>query len=170
LRVELTRLLQYPNVVVVINDYPNPVNKTSHILSIAQSNKITSCVDIWGELECYERTELVINQLNNALVLEAIVPIGQMYPNRVRVAGVHEIFRGHESPKYACGFSAPGTNDTWIQYPGDPDSNSIPWAWIKKYTGFKTGDCFHPNKKGAQALADAVFARAEVLLDIFIGQ
>jgi hypothetical protein len=96
--------------------------------------------------------------------------------SRLQIASVYDDFQrdgGHESPQGPCGNAPPDTDTTWIQHPSDLYSNSYPlgppatiWFWkendIRAYlfelNGGKpwTGDCFHPNEKGAQAYADAV--------------
>jgi hypothetical protein len=163
LREQLEILLNNnPNVHVVINTYHNPMNYTSHFFTLANKNKasiLTSCNDLWGTLECYERTELAVETLNNTLILEAFAPIANLYPDQIDIAAfMHAAFSGHESPRYTCGTSLPGIEDTWIQYPGDPNSNAIYPSVLKKIQPFVGlyGDCLHPNRKGAEAYAIAV--------------
>ena len=56
-----------------------------------------------------------------------------------------------------AGDAAPGVNDTWIQYPGDPNSNGdVPAIMQLLVTHNEHGDCFHPNATGAQHIADIV--------------
>jgi hypothetical protein len=93
--------------------------------------------------------------------------------SRLQITSVNDDFQrdgGHESPQGACGNAPPDTETTWIQHPSDRYSNSYPLrppvdikenhirAYLVELNGGKpwTGDCFHPNEKGAQAYADAV--------------
>jgi len=70
-------------------------------------------------------------------------------------AVLHLAFHGHESPKVVCGDDPPEISNTWIQYPGDPESNSpLPLPIRRKEEG--PGDCFHPNEVGAATISDFV--------------
>ena len=64
----------------------------------------------------------------------------------MQVATVHDAFRGHEAPRPWCGTAPPDVEETWIQYPTDPNSNATPVG----------GDCFHANRAGAAEFAAAV--------------
>jgi hypothetical protein len=93
----------------------------------------------------YERSEHVVHALN-AAIMQAWQRLGS--PPYVRVATVHDAFRGHESPRPWCGTAPPDVAETWLQYPTDPDSNATAVG----------GDCFHPNRMGAERYAEAVTA------------
>jgi lysophospholipase L1-like esterase len=141
---ELQRLLAHPNVRVALTEYFNPVNRESLLFGPP-----IPCADVEA---CYLRTELLIDELNAALLS---LPGELRARRRVAVAPVEDAFRGHESPSPECGSAPPGLSETWIQYPSDPDSNSnpplpsiVPGPWH--------GDCFHPNEQGAAAIASAV--------------
>ena len=153
---EIERLLVYSNVAVVITLYHNPFNTNSLFFDLV----FRSCNDIYGVLECYDRTEYLVHALNSGLVLDVFVPLNRAYPDQIRIAATHGRFHGHESPQPSCGVDLPAVEDTWIQYPGDPDSNGEVPRWMRLITGEQYGDCFHPNENGAQALADAVDAAA----------
>lgn len=143
---QLKRLLARPKVRVVITDYPNPVNPGSILFGDP-----LPCADV---ALCYARTEAVVHGLRDALATLA--------GKRVRLAAVHEAFHGHEAPSPECGSGAPDVDDTWFQYPSDPDSNSFPPLPF----GFESewrGDCFHPNAAGADAIAQAVDRAARSL-------
>ena len=151
---QLARLLARRNVVVLVTDYFNPVNRGSLLFGGP-----APCADV---ALCYERTELVVHELNDALA-EARRELGK--PRRVRIASVHEAFHGHEAPRPSCGAASPDVADTWIQYRNDPDSNSFPAvpAIVEALTGEWRGDCFHPNARGAEAIARAVDQAARSL-------
>jgi hypothetical protein len=106
--------------------------------------------------DCYARTEFLVHRLNTALG-EIFRDLGR--PARMRLVSVHGTFHGHESPKPSCGAAAPDVAVTWIQYRDDPNSNSLP-----RLPGSWRGDCFHPNARGASAIAGAV-SRALSVLD-----
>jgi hypothetical protein len=59
---------------------------------------------------------------------------------------VHDAFHGHEAPRPWCGTARPDVDETWIQYPTDPDANATPVG----------GDCFHVNRSGVEQFAAAV--------------
>lgn len=151
----LPRLLEHPNVYVVVTDLYNPFNRSSKLLSVPYLGFPVPCDKLIGQLDCYERTEYGVQSLNNALMLDVFVPLGR--PSRLRVTNVNPKFYKHESPQPQCGGSAPDVTETWIQYPGQPGVNGeVPDFMRDHITHEKYGDCFHPNEKGAQAYADAV--------------
>jgi len=150
----LPRLLEHPNVYVVITDLYNPFNRSSKLLSVPLLG-LQPCDKLIGQLDCYERTEYGVQSLNNALVLDVFVLLGR--PSRLRVTNVNPKFYGHESPQPQCGGSAPDVPETWIQYPGQPGVNGRVLDFMRDYiTHEEFGDCFHPNEKGAQTYAEAV--------------
>ena len=67
-----------------------------------------------------------------------------------------------EPPETHAARRPPDNEQTWIQYLTDPNSNSLPTFEIKIGRQTKkvvfSGDCFHPNEKGATAYAEAVFS------------
>ena len=139
LRKQLRRLLSRPKIAVVLTEYPNPVNADSLLFGPP-----SPCPD---KPACYERTEQVVDELNE--LLNGLARKG------VRVAAVLETFRGHEAPEPSCGGSPPAVEETWLQYPDDPESNSFPPAAALVGAVWR-GDCFHPNALGAAAIAAAV--------------
>jgi lysophospholipase L1-like esterase len=141
---QLRRLLDRPNVRVIVTDYFNPVNRESLLFGPP-----VACADAGA---CYARTELIVDELNRVL---RGLPGELRARGRVAVARVHDAFRGHESPGPECGAAAPAFDTTWIQYPSDPASNSSP-ALPPGVPGPWLGDCFHPNAAGAAAIAAAV--------------
>ncbi len=146
---QLRRLLEKRNVRVVLTEYFNPVNEGSLLFGPP-----IPCVDVDV---CYERTEFVVEEVNDALrrarqKLRA--------PRRVVVAPVLSAFRGHEAPSPECGTAPPGLDETWVQYPSDPNSNSNP-SLPPVVPGPWRGDCFHPNELGAAAIAAAVDQAAQ---------
>ena len=146
LRRQLDRLLRRRGVRVVLTDYPNPVNPQSILFGGP-----LACPDT---AVCYARTELLVDTLNEA--------IARLAGRRVVVAGSHDAFRGHEGPRPKCGGGTPDVADTWFQHPDDPESNSFPP--VEQFVGEQwRGDCFHPNLRGAQAIAAAVDAAARSL-------
>jgi hypothetical protein len=124
---------------IVLTEYPNPVNPESLLFGPP-----TPCPDA---AVCYARTERVVHELNDALE--------QLAGGRVRLARFHAAFHGHEAPRPDCGAGAPDVEKTWFQHPDDPESNSFP-APPPFATGEWRGDCFHPNGRGAAAIAAAV--------------
>lgn len=151
----LPRLLEHPNVYVVVTDLYNPFNRSSKLLSVPYLGFPVPCDKLIGQLDCYERTEYGVQSLNNALMLDVFVPLGR--PSRLRVTNVNPKFDGHESPQPQCGGSAPDVGETWIQYPGQRGINGeVPDFMRDHITHEQYGDCFHPNEKGAQVYAEAV--------------
>jgi lysophospholipase L1-like esterase len=145
---QLRRLLARPSVRVVLTEYFNPVNRGSILFGPPEP-----CVDVEA---CYRRTELVVDELNRAL---RRVPGDLRARRRVAVAPVRGAFRGHEAPSPECGGAPPEVGGTWIQYPSDPASNAFP-ALPPGVPGPWRGDCFHPNERGAAAIASAVVGAA----------
>ena len=132
---QLGRVLAYPQVEVILTDYYNPTNTSGAFWERVHPR----CLFI----DVHERSEHVVHTLN-ATITRAWQRVGS--PSFVQVATVHEAFHGHEAPRPWCGTAPPEIEETWIQYPTDPDSNSTPVG----------GDCFHPNRAGAQRYAEAV--------------
>jgi lysophospholipase L1-like esterase len=151
LRAQLVRLANgHPNVMVLVTNLYNPFNNQSVFFSLPPA-----CTDILNTLDCYQRAYYEVSGLNNALVLDVYVPLGR--PAWLRVVPVEPLFDGHAAPSPYCGDAAPGVNDTWIQYPGDPNSNGdVPLVMNLLVTHNEHGDCFHPNEKGAAAIANIV--------------
>ncbi|MBI3912868.1 MAG: hypothetical protein HY327_01535 [Chloroflexi bacterium] len=157
LRGQVNRLLERPNVTVVITEVYNPINKSSLFFTLLRLVG-KSCNDWLGTLQCYERSDYLIQGLNNAYILDVFLKLGR--PKQLGIANSNPRFYGHEAPQPTCGSSAPGIADTWIQYPGDVASNSQVPDLLAKITKHKFGDCFHANEKGAQAIAEAVIEKA----------
>jgi lysophospholipase L1-like esterase len=88
---------------------------------------------------CRARAARVLDRLD-AAIRAAARQAGP--PGRIRFAPVAAAFAGHESARPACGTAPPDAVATWIQ-----------------------DDCFHPNERGARALAAAV-DRAARRLDL----
>jgi lysophospholipase L1-like esterase len=134
---QLDRLLASPQVEVILTDYYNPTNMSGAFWERVHPR----CLFV----NVYERSEHVVHALN-AAIMQAWQRLGS--PPYVRVATVHDAFRGHESPRPWCGTAPPDVAETWLQYPTDPDSNATAVG----------GDCFHPNRMGAERYAEAVTA------------
>jgi lysophospholipase L1-like esterase len=134
---QLNRVLAYPQVEVILTDYYNPTNTSGAFWEIVHPR----C--LW--VNVYDRSEEVVQALNTAIT-HAWQRVGS--PSFVQIATVYNAFRGHESPRPWCGSAPPEIEETWIQYPTDPDSNATPAG----------GDCFHPNRAGAEQFAGAVLA------------
>jgi lysophospholipase L1-like esterase len=132
---QLGRLLAYPQVEVILTDYYNPTNTSGAFWERVHPR----CLFI----NVHDRSEDIVHVLN-AAIMQAWQRMGS--PPFVQVATVHDAFRGHESPRPWCGTAPPDVNETWIQYPTDPDSNATPVG----------GACFHPNRAGARQFAEAV--------------
>jgi hypothetical protein len=151
-------LTKWPNVTIVVTSYHNPLNRRSFLF------RAMGCGDLPFRMSCYERSEYAIHGLNGAIaeIVERLKSEG----NIVFTPDLHDAFHadgGHEAPGIGgfmrgvglCGFDGPGTRDTWVQYPGDPESNSVfAMAGIPQIGG--AGDCFHPNQRGADAYARAI--------------
>jgi lysophospholipase L1-like esterase len=137
--VQLRRLIARSKVIVVLTDYPNPVNTGSILFGGP-----VPCTDPGA---CYARTEYLVHALNASL--EGLVR------KRVKLASIHETFHGHEGPSPTCGSSPPTVEDTWFQHPDDPESNSFPPVAALVGEVWR-GDCFHPNASGAGGIAGAV--------------
>ncbi|MGH8071575.1 MAG: GDSL-type esterase/lipase family protein [Candidatus Entotheonellia bacterium] len=134
---QLGRVLAYPQVEVILTDYYNPTNTSGAFWERVHPR----CLFV----DVYERSEHVVHTLN-AAITRAWQRVGS--PSFVQVATVHDAFHSHEAPHPWCGTALPEVEETWIQYPTDPDSNSTPVG----------GDCFHPNRAGAEQYAEAVTA------------
>jgi len=132
---QLSRLLAYPQVEVILTDYYNPTNVSGAFWKGVRPQ----CVFV----DVYDRSEAVARALN-AAITQASQRAGN--PSFVQVATVHDAFQGHEAPRPWCGTEPPDEGETWIQYPTDPDSNATPVG----------GDCFHVNRAGAEQYAAAV--------------
>jgi len=96
-------------------------------------------------VDVYERSEHVVHTLNTAIT-QAWQRLGG--PPYVQVAAVHAAFHCHEAPRPWCGTLPPDVEETWLQYPTDPDSNATSVG----------GDCFHPNGLGAERYKETVTA------------
>jgi hypothetical protein len=156
LKSQVEFLLTFPNVAVVITQVHNPVNRDSIFFSSLPGS---NCADVLGTQTCYDRTDYAVAALNNALVQQVSARLGQ--PDRLRTTPtLNAAFYGHESPRPSCGRAGPNVKVTWIQYIGDPTSNSILPSPLGGLLG-QPGDCFHPNDKGAQAYADRVSNAAQ---------
>jgi lysophospholipase L1-like esterase len=132
---QLSRVLGYPQVEVILTDYYNPTNVSGAFWKGVRPQ----CVFV----EVYARSEAVARALT-AAISQASQRVGS--PGSVQVAMVHDAFLGHEAPRPWCGTATPDQGDTWIQYPTDPDSNATPVG----------GDCFHVNRAGAEQYAEMV--------------
>lgn len=157
---QLAILLTRPNVVVILTELYNPFNTGSYVFALQNPKKLKNC----PALDCYVRTELAISQFNAAITNQWLISPNQ---DRIRIAQINGVFRGHEAPQGACGLNSPTIGETWIQYLGDPNSNSTPSLprWLVKQIGnYSTGDCFHPNELGAEAIAIEVTVDALALL------
>jgi lysophospholipase L1-like esterase len=132
---QLGRLLAYPQVEVILTDYYNPTNPSGAFWERIHPRCLL--------VNVYERSEAVVQALN-AAITHTWQRVGS--PSFVQVATVHDAFHGHEAPRPWCGTAPPDVDETWIQYPTDPDSNATPAG----------GDCFHANHAGAEQFAEAV--------------
>jgi lysophospholipase L1-like esterase len=170
LKKEINRLLnESPNVSVVASEVYNPFNRDSiffnRAVGLRQNWNCGSFPDEYPS-GMYERTQYAIGALNNNIHTAVYDDVAQ--PDRATVTtGLADAFLDHAAPKDVwslagqCGGDPGGltmstTSTTWIQYPGDPTSNSysLPNAYPVFWNA--TGDCFHPNEKGARAIAAKV--------------
>jgi lysophospholipase L1-like esterase len=133
--VQLSRLLASPQVEVILTDYYNPTNTSGAFWERVHPRCLL--------VNVYDRSEGVVQALS-AAIRQVRQRVGS--PSFVQVATVHDAFRGHEAPRPWCGTAPPDVEESWIQYPTDPDSNATPVG----------GDCFHANRAGATAFAAAV--------------
>jgi len=176
LKRDVRTLLQFSNVKVIITQYHNPFNHNSHFFWLVNLDIGSSCGDyeyiVGSSINCAERMEAAVRALNDAFVQQVQVPLVGHTWNRLRVVfGLHESFQGQESPSPSCGTYSEGPSEaeTWVQYPGDPDSNSwIPSITRKPLISLRgipdeAGDCFHPNEQGARVYAEAVNKEAAKL-------
>jgi lysophospholipase L1-like esterase len=179
---ELDSLLAQPNVTVVFTDYYNPFNTGSwffpllvngpqtlgalltlsnpvigaalllylaqHHLFVQQSCLTAEAHPTAGyEMTCYERTDYGVNTID-AMYQQ----LASEHAGRVFVAQLHDRFQAHAAPSPVCGSDAPGTADTWIQYPGGNRARGfLPFEQPKILNG---NDCFHPNVTGAGMIAE----------------
>jgi lysophospholipase L1-like esterase len=153
---DVDRLLRRPNVTVVLTEYHNPINPGSHLFSFKLDDQpLLKCPD----MPCAQRADYAVTQLNAALTREVVQRVNR--PGRLAITtGLYQAFRGHESPIGECGTANPPLAQTWVQYPSDPASNSLPTIprALRELSGVDVwrGDCFHPNEKGAAVYAYAV--------------
>ena len=110
---QLSRVLAYPEVEVILTDYYNPTNVSGAFWKGVRRQ----CVFV----DVYDRSEAVARALN-ATLTQASQCVGS--PGSVRVATVHGAFLGREAPRPWCGTVPPDRGDTGIQCPTDPDSNA----------------------------------------------
>jgi lysophospholipase L1-like esterase len=134
---QLSRVLVYPQVEVILTDYYNPTNTSGAFWERVHPRCLFVSV--------YDRSEHVVDALN-AAITQAWQRMGS--PRFVQVATLHDTFLRHEAPQPWCGTASPEIEETWIQYPTDPNSNATPVG----------GDCFHLNHAGAEQYAAAVTA------------
>jgi lysophospholipase L1-like esterase len=163
----------HPNVTVIVIGAYNPLNSRSillqNVLVTAITDRIGTCnfFFILGNFNCYDRASIAVTTVNTALQ-EALRQLNK--PKQVAFISTDGRFGAHVAPRPACGNSDPGIEDTWIQYPGDPNANVpvdlkfrilfVSWQSFQFQPG---GDCFHPNDKGAQAIADLVTSRLTLM-------
>lgn len=176
LQVQIERLLNEPGVAVVLTDYYNPTNQSSIVFNWLPTE---TCLALpLSNFGCYERTNTIVDALNSAITDKVVATLHQQFP-LLQVTDVRERFRqdgGHEAPLPLCGTWLPTPFTTWVQYPGDPESNSLSSMgaeWIPDEMkplqdlarqGRLTGDCIHPTGSGAMAIAEEVIAAALPLL------
>jgi len=139
----VNRLLLEPNVVIVITDLYDPMNKkaTKFWAAGVGEASVEAC------RTCRSRLEYGLDKLNNAFVsMRDALASGLVNPARLQLTGetkaegIRAAFRGHEAPHKlpltgSCGKAPPGLDGTWIQ----------PWP-----------DCIHPNAKGAVQIGKTV--------------
>jgi len=158
-RFQVHDLLEHENVAVVITQIHNPANKESNFFKLYPGRP---CANVYNVVDCYDRFAYAVNLLNSALVLDVYVPLGS--PERLRIATINApLGKDFSSPRTSCGSALPDAGASLVQYPGDPNSNSLlPWTVRKLWgIGNTPGDCFHPNETGAQVYADAVNTAAQ---------
>lgn len=130
------------NIDVILTDYYNPTNVVGSIWTFIPA---CTALELAFPGRVYERTEFLIHSLN-AGITQTWINLDR--PSRLHLAFVHNVFHGHEAPGApgitGCGFGPPSVADSWIQYPGDPNSNAPGLEW------------FHPNAVGAAAIANMV--------------
>ncbi len=155
LETEVARLLAHNQVTVILTDYYNPLNARSSLYDLIQGAQAVA----WGadnvddepctgvdrdgnrhQMSCAERFEYALQAVNTS-----IASVAQTSQDRVFLASVIDAFRGHEAPAGACGNAEPANGVSWIR--GLVDTRLI-----------TRPDCFHPNTRGAGAIASAVLA------------
>lgn len=144
---QIQRLVDEEDVYVIVTNYHNPFNTKSDVIPLGGAYPCPTKPKL-SLSQLYNRTEIGTHQLNSALKM-AIKP----HPKeRVKIDSViHASFHGRESPQPWCGDNPPDEDDTWIQFP--------------EILGGEEGwDCFHPNSRGADAYAQAVYSIAVQLL------
>lgn len=159
---QINRLLEYDNVLILITSVYNPFNETSILFSEPSPKAgIEKIKEDWGAKiacqvnQCYRKTKTAISVLN--LTYAQVYNTELHRPPRLKLVNIDAAFAGHESPKYTCGSSDPGTSQTYIQYGDNPRFNSGDLPLKMKKTGKAyTGDCFHPNYEGSSVIADRI--------------
>lgn len=154
-KLDVAELLSaHENAAVVISELYNPLNKRSRFFQVPING--ANCVSHFKTADCYKKIEYGIRMLNSTLTVQVVDASGSA---RVSItSGLHDLFHKHESPRPSCGSKPPEQADTWIQYIGDPNSNSV-LPGILSVLG-TPGDCFHPNDIGAEKYAGAVNSAA----------
>ncbi len=164
-------LAAHPNVRIVVTQYHNPFNPKS-VLWQAYPTRLT-CRDKKGEMNCYDRTNLIVTELNKA-IKKSVSLVGSSKRVVAISDDLYKNFLKHPSPGVTngipgpirtCGFTGPSENDTWVESPSLEYANSnppIPAPYNLILVDWK-GDCFHPNDKGAQQYAYYVDLAAQKL-------
>ena len=93
---QLSRVLAYPQVEVILTDYYNPTNVSGAFWKGVRPQ----CVFV----DVYARSEAVARALS-ATITQASQRVGS--PGSVQVATVHDAFLGHEAPRPWCGTAPP---------------------------------------------------------------
>ncbi|MBK9944491.1 MAG: carboxypeptidase regulatory-like domain-containing protein [Kouleothrix sp.] len=176
------------DVSIVFTGYYNPFNKRSVIFQAIRfptDPLAVACIADGtrrSDDQMYQRTEYIVNQINLALAADVVAAnsrLGQIGYGRLTFAGdIKNNFIGHEAAgkqqasdiKGECGYtflpvtdSTQPTSYTWVQYPSDNDSYSMP-SQAKALAPYSTvtdpnkwrGDCFHPNRTGSYQIALSV--------------
>jgi len=157
-----------PNVAVVVSGYYNPMNPLFFSTPLDPYLMVfnSGLGVLWRSLqaicnvqECYERTNQLIETLNEGLRST----VTEMGSDRVRFEdSMYQSFKGHAS---VCGLEERDRAETWVQSPIDRESNSLGSIFGRPEL-IGLGDCIHPNARGAHAIAAALETPALALLDV----
>jgi hypothetical protein len=122
-----------------------------------------SCGHFFNILECKKRGEIVLDELNAVQNSVVVAMFKKWGTDRIGITPIaYTNFKGHKGPvpfpsgdlrQFGCSLDGPSYAETWVQAPGDPDSNAIGG----------TGDCFHPNEMGTKKFAQGVIKIVEQL-------
>jgi probable HAF family extracellular repeat protein len=160
LQSEVDKVRRVGGVNIVLTTYHNPFNRESFYFAALRVQK--PCNGSESNAALYQRIDNGIRKLNAALSNVALansdlVALADVYP-AFNVIGSHESPRALPGTLPGCGYAPPDFGQSWIQAP------IVLWQPPWQVSSLSTGDCFHPNERGAVEYARSVVTAARPLL------